>query len=533
MSSAYTIFVTKTCQDMETRKYPIGIQTFSEIITDNYVYIDKTKYVYDLVKYKNVFLSRPRRFGKSLLTTTLESYFLGRKELFKGLAIDTLETEWKVYPVLHFDMSWAKLGTIEDIGSMIDFQLTQYEKKYDVEKLSDNFGARLTNLIVSCYNQTGEKTVVLIDEYDSQLLNVIHDHDRLVPIRDFMRSFYSPLKACDQYLRFVFITGITKFSQLSIFSELNNLKNISMMPRYSAICGITQSEIESQLMDDVAALAEERNVTTAEALELLKRQYDGYHFSSKSEDIYNPFSLINALSDVDIHNYWFESGTPTFLVKLIKKFHMDLTMIDNAEAASSEFDAPTEGMTSILPVLYQSGYITIKDYNPYTERYRLGMPNKEVSYGLMHALIPYYVSPDTLKTSNTMIDMFVDLSHGDMDLALNRLKVFMTGLPYELENKTEKHFQTIIYVIFKMMTKFVDVEISTATGRIDMVLKTNKYIYVMEFKLDKSPEEAIAQIDSKDYLVPYSLDYRKKVEVGINFSSDTRTLDSWVIDEKE
>jgi hypothetical protein len=516
--------------EQKMRRYPIGIQTFSEIVTDNYMYVDKTKYVYDISRYKYVFLSRPRRFGKSLLTTTLESYFLARKELFKGLAVDGLETEWKKYPVLHFDMSWAKLGTIEDISAMIDYQLAKYEKTYDIPKSSDNFGTRLTNLIVGCAQKYGVKTVVLIDEYDSQLLNVIDQPEKLDTVRNFIRSFYSPLKACDEYLRFVFITGITKFSQLSIFSELNNLKNISMMPEYSAICGISQTEIEQNLMDDVGAMGDKMKISADKALALLKRTYDGYHFSDNAEDIYNPFSLINALNDRRINNYWFATGTPTFLVKLLKKFGMDLTMIDNAEATSSEFDAPTEGMTSILPILYQSGYITIKDYDSISDLYILGLPNKEVAYGLMHALIPFYVSPDTLTTSNTMTKMYTDLLQGDMDSALNRLKVFMAGLPYDLENKTEKHFQTIIFVIFKMMTKFVDVEIRTATGRIDMVLMTTTCIYVMEFKLDKSPEEALTQIDTKDYLVAYTLDERRKVKVGINFSSDTRTLDSWIIE---
>ncbi len=516
--------------EQNMRRYPIGIQTFSEIVTDNYMYVDKTKYVYDISRYKYVFLSRPRRFGKSLLTTTLESYFLARKELFKGLAVDGLETEWKKYPVLHFDMSWAKLGTIEDISAMIDYQLAKYEKIYDIPKSSDNFGTRLTNLIVGCAQKYGVKTVVLIDEYDSQLLNVIDQPEKLDTVRNFIRSFYSPLKACDEYLRFVFITGITKFSQLSIFSELNNLKNISMMPEYSAICGISQTEIEQNLMDDVGAMGDKMKISADKALALLKRTYDGYHFSDNAEDIYNPFSLINALNDRRINNYWFATGTPTFLVKLLKKFGMDLTMIDNAEATSSEFDAPTEGMTSILPILYQSGYITIKDYDSISDLYILGLPNKEVAYGLMHALIPFYVSPDTLTTSNTMTKMYTDLLQGDMDSALNRLKVFMAGLPYDLENKTEKHFQIIIFVIFKMMTKFVDVEIRTATGRIDMVLMTTTCIYVMEFKLDKSPEEALTQIDTKDYLVAYTLDERRKVKVGINFSSDTRTLDSWIIE---
>src|SRR5574344_23003 len=517
---------------METRRYPIGIQSFEKIRTGDYVYVDKTRYVYDIANtYSYVFLSRPRRFGKALLTTTLESYFLGRKELFKGLAIDSLETEWKTYPVLHFDMSWAKLGTIENVSMMLDDQLGTYERKYEIPKETDDCGGRLKKLIVGCAEKYATKTVVLIDEYASQLLKVIDEPDKLKDIRNFIRSFYAPLKACDDYLRFVFITGITKFSQLSIFSEINNLTNISMIPEYAAICGITQTELETQLTEGVKDLSQSEGVSYDDMMALLKRNYDGYHFSEESEDIYNPFSLMYVLGVKRIDNYWFASGTPTFLVKLIKKFGMDLTTIDNADALSSEFDAPTEGMTSILPILYQSGYITIKDYNQVTDFYRLGIPNKEVAFGLMNSLVPYYVSPDTLTTTNTMGKMYEELLHDNMDGALNRLKVFMAGLPYELENKTEKHFQTIIYVIFKMMTKYVDVEIRTATGRIDMVIMTKTCIYVMEFKLDKSAEEAIAQIDTKDYLVTYTQKKRKKVKVGINFSSKTRTLDRWIIHE--
>jgi hypothetical protein len=363
---------------METRRYPIGIQTFSEIITGNYVYVDKTKYIYELVNsFSYIFLNRPRRFGKSLLTTTLESYFLGKKELFKGLAIDSLETEWKTYPVLHFDMSWAKLGTIENLQAVIDDQLKSYESKYGITKDSEDFGVRLKKLIVDCSQKYGLQTVVLIDEYDAPLLNVIDDNDKLSNVRNFMRNFYAPLKACDQYLRFVFITGITKFSQLSIFSELNNLTNISMLPKFSAICGITQNELETNMKGGIAELGESEDMSYEEMLALLKRNYDGYHFSRKSEDIYNPFSLMYVFGTMNIDNYWFSSGTPTFLTKLLKRFDVDLTMIDNAEALSSEFDAPTEAMTSILPILYQSGYVTIKDYNRNTDIYRLDCQTKK------------------------------------------------------------------------------------------------------------------------------------------------------------
>src|SRR5574344_1606717 len=522
---------TKSCHDMETRRYPIGIQTFSEIITGNYVYVDKTKYVYDITQYKYVFLSRPRRFGKSLLTTTLESYFLGRKELFKGLAIDSLETEWKTYPVLHFDMSWAKLGTIENISAMIDSQLVDYEKKYGISKSSEDFGVRLKGLIVGCAQKYGEKTVVLIDEYDSQLLNVIDEPEKLKDVRNFIRSFYAPLKACDEYLRFVFITGITKFSQLSIFSELNNLTNISMVPKFSAICGISQREIESQLMDDIHRMSEKLKISQEEALALLKRTYDGYHFSEDAEDIYNPFSLINALNDSRVNNYWDASGTPTFLTKTLKHFNTDFTEIDGSIAAAEDFDAPTEAMTSMLPLLYQSGYLTIKDYDSMMNLYTLGFPNQEVRIGMLRSFIPYFITNETAKASVEIARIYADLLHDDMNSALTRLKVFMATVPYFAHTKSEGHYQSVIYIILSLLGQYIQSEVRTATGRIDAVLKTSTHIYVMEFKLDKSVEEAIAQIDTKDYLLPYTLDNRKLVKVGINFSSETRTLDNWIIQE--
>lgn len=514
---------------MEKRKYPIGIQTFSEIVNENYIYIDKTKYVYDIVNYKYVFLSRPRRFGKSLLTTTFESYFLAQKELFKGLAIDKLEKEWKQYPVLHFDLSLAKLGTVDNISAVLDDQLNFYEQKYGVEKDTDDYGVRLKKLIVNCAMKYGVNTVVLIDEYDAPLLAVINEENRLSAIRNFMRNFYAPLKACDRYLRFVFITGITKFSQLSIFSELNNLKNISMMPQYSAVCGISQKEMEVHLMDDVKTLADAQGVTLKEALELLKRQYDGYHFSGTSEDIYNPFSLINALNDRDINSYWYASGTPTFLVKSLQKFDTDFTQIDGSIAAVVDFDAPTENMTSMLPLLYQSGYLTIKNYDKITELYTLGYPNREVRTGMLRSFIPYFVTNETAKASVEIAGIYTDLRNDDMESALNRLKVFMATVPYFANTKSEGHYQSVIYIILSLLGQYIESEVRTATGRIDAVLKTDTCIYIMEFKLDKSPEEAIAQIDSKEYLIPYFKDKRKIIKVGINFCSEKRTLDRWII----
>ena len=383
--------------EQQQKFYPVGIQTFSEIIGKNYLYIDKTGYVYRMTHSasKYMFLSRPRRFGKSLLASTLHSYFEGRKELFKGLVIEKLETEWMSYPVFHFDMSLAKHVDRERLESMLNIQLYRYEEIYGRLDGEVMLNDRLTGLIQRAYQQTGKQVVVLIDEYDAPLLEVMHEDKNLPILRNVMRNFYSPLKACDPYLRYVFLTGITKFSQLSIFSELNNIKNISMDEPYAAICGITEEEIKEQMSYDLDLLAEKMQITRDEVLAKLKENYDGYHFTWPSPDIYNPFSLFNAFNDGKFNSYWFGSGTPTYLIEMLNKFGVLPSEIGGIEAVAAEFDAPTERMTSITPLLYQSGYITIKGYDSVFDIYTLDIPNKEVRIGLMRNLIPSYITNDT------------------------------------------------------------------------------------------------------------------------------------------
>jgi hypothetical protein len=383
--------------EQQQKFYPVGIQTFSEIIGKNYLYIDKTEYVYRMTHSasKYMFLSRPRRFGKSLLASTLHCYFEGRKELFKGLAIEKLETEWMSYPVFHFDMSLAKHVDRERLESMLNIQLYRYEEIYGRLDGEVMLNDRLTGLIQRAYQQTGKQVVVLIDEYDAPLLDVMHEDKNLPILRNVMRNFYSPLKACDPYLRYVFLTGITKFSQLSIFSELNNIKNISMDEPYAAICGITEEEIKEQMSYDLDLLAEKMQITRDEVLAKLKENYDGYHFTWPSPDIYNPFSLFNAFNDGKFNSYWFGSGTPTYLIEMLNKFGVLPSEIGGIEAVAAEFDAPTERMTSITPLLYQSGYITIKGYDSVFDIYTLDIPNKEVRIGLMRNLIPSYITNDT------------------------------------------------------------------------------------------------------------------------------------------
>ena len=383
---------------METKvlkRLPVGIQTYSEIVNLNCVYIDKTEYIYKMINLsKYIFLSRPRRFGKSLLVSTLQSYFEGKKELFKGLFIDSVEKDWTEYPVLRFDMSLAKHQTKEDLPRYLLYILEKNEDKFGLKSDIIDPNLRLTNLITTVYEQTGKQVVVLIDEYDAPLLDVAHEKVKLDDLRQIMRNFYSPLKACDPYLRFVFITGITKFSQLSIFSELNNLKNISMDPAFAAVCGISEEEIQTQMSDYLDDFAVHQEITREEAMTALKKQYDGYHFSWPSPDMYNPFSLLNAFQDRMLKSYWFESGTPTFLIEMMRMFNVKRSDIEEKWVVESAFNVTLENMNSILPVLYQTGCLTIKNCDKRIDLYRLDIPNQEVGSVLKEVILPRFVSTE-------------------------------------------------------------------------------------------------------------------------------------------
>jgi len=517
--------------------YPIGIQTFSEIRNNDFLYIDKTKYIYEITHPgKYVFLSRPRRFGKSLLTSTFDAYFSGRKDLFKGLAIEELEKEWKQYPVLHFSLASAKRGTVQDLEDIITMQLEDAESKYGIPQSETNITKRFTRLVKDIYEKTGTQVVVLIDEYDAPMLTVLHDSERLDQMRTELQAFYSPLKDLDPYLRFVFITGITKFSQLSIFSQLNNLNNISMLPQYAAICGITHEELVDNFQEGIQTLGEENDMTPEQVLAQLERIYDGYHFARKGPGVYNPFSLLSSMTNKDFDNYWFSTGTPTFLVNMLKHFHTDITEIDGSEAWASDFDAPTENMQSVLPLFYQSGYLTIKGYDPIIKRYTLGYPNEEVKVGLMRILIPYYVHTNTVEAGNAVAQMYLALRKDDMDGCLKAMQEFLTTIPYQ-ENTlkdaptTEGHFTAMLYVMFSLLNVYVFSQVRNAKGRLDILIETDTTIYVMELKLDGGLDKALRQIDEKDYTIPYQSDGRKVVKVAINFSTEERTIKEWKIEK--
>ena len=517
------------------RLYPVGLQTFSELRTKNYLYIDKTEYVYRMTNSasKYVFLSRPRRFGKSLLVSTLHAYFEGRKELFEGLAIESLEKEWTAYPVLRFDMSTAKHMDKITLEQELNLKLLRYERIYGKEGGEVNLNQRLQGLIERAYQQTGQPVVVLIDEYDAPLLDVVHEEKDLPVLRNVIRNFYSPLKACDPYLRFVFLTGITKFSQLSIFSELNNIENISMLPEYAAICGITQEEMETQMAPDLDVLAARLRKTREETLLKLKERYDGYHFTWPSPDIYNPFSLLNAFNQGRLNSYWFGSGTPTYLIEMLNKYHVIPQEIGERWVATSAFDAPTERMTSITPLLYQSGYITIKDYDELADLYYLDLPNKEVRIGLMESLLEGYVGRERDEAMTTVAFLSRAIIQDKMDEALRLLQTFLSTVPYCDNTDYEGHYQQMLYVIFSLTGKFVDVEIRTPRGRVDLVIRTATKLYLLELKLDKSADEAMHQIDLKNYPERFALCGLPIVKVGISFDREKKTLGEWRIENGE
>lgn len=518
--------------EFNIRRYPIGIQNFEELRNRNCVYVDKTELIYRLTNTDKVyFFSRPRRFGKSLLISTLEAYFQGKKELFEGLAMEQLEKDWTVYPVLHVDFSLTKYTTLFDLQEQLNLFLSRWELIYGKNEQEETPAARLQGIILRAYEKTGKQIVVLIDEYDAPLLDSNSDIPLQQQLRNEMRKFFSPLKGMGQYLRFLFITGISKFSQLSIFSELNNLKNISMRDDFSALCGITEQELLTQLKSDIERMAEANGETYQEACLHLKQRYDGYHFSKSCADIYNPFSLFNAFDAKEYKNYWFSTGTPTFLIDILKRADFDVRSLEGVEATDEQFDAPTEQITSPIPVLYQSGYLTIKGYDPAFQIYRLAYPNGEVRKGFIESLLPAYVQLPGQQNTFYVVSFIRDLLKGDIESCLERTRSFFASIPNDLENKTEKHYQTIFYLLFRLMGQYVDAEVKSAIGRADVVVKLQEAIYVFEFKYDGTPEEALAQIDSKQYAIPFQADGRKIVKIGVNFDSATRTIGGWIIKE--
>ena len=520
------------------RLYTAGIADFESIRQDGRIYVDKTDLIYRLTKESRfVFLSRPRRFGKSLLCSTLKYYFQGRKDLFEGLAIAELEKEWKQYPVLHFDLSacknkWEMQQVIVELHSQLDY----HEEKYGLAKTEGSPGTRFKQLIQNAYRQTGLKTVVILDEYDAPMLDYLHRSEELVEVRRIMQEFYQTVKICDADEQFVFITGITKFSQLSIFSTLNNLSNISMEPTYAALCGITKEELLTVFDEDIKALADENNCSKKEMIDQLKLNYDGYHFGKKSPDIYNPFSLMNVFRSKQLDYYWFSSGTPTFLFETMRRFGTKLLDLPQIEVSSTEFDVPTEGMTSALPLLYQTGYLTIKGYDFYSTRYTLDFPNAEVKVGFLENFLSRMmgINGDVRGFAG---DFYAHLMRHQTEEAMRCMQAYFASIPYlefgekELDDitKYEAYYEVLTYAVFSIFNYRTFTQVKVARGRTDLVVFMHDATYVLELKMHGTAEEALAQINSKDYAIPYQAEGKPVIKIGMVFSQETRTISEWKI----
>ena len=516
------------------RKMPIGIQSFEYIRRNDFVYVDKTALVYRLVTTgKPYFLSRPRRFGKSLLLSTFEAYFLGKRELFRGLAIEQLETEWAEHAVIHLSLNAAKYDSHQSLVNMLEYQLSEWEERYGSSGKGNSYSTRFMEVIKAAYARTGRGVVVLIDEYDKPLLNSFHDEALQDEFRKTLTAFYTVLKDADPWLRFVFITGVTKFAQMGIFSNLNQLNDISFTPQYSALCGLTLAEIEATFAPELETLAAANGQTREEAIARLTRQYDGYRFVRRPEPgLFNPFSVLSVLAYQEYENYWFSTGTPTFLVEMLKKTDYDLRELDGIHVLAASLSDDRADARNPVPMIYQSGYLTIKDYDERFQEYTLGFPNDEVRYGFLNFITPFY-TPVSQNDTGFYIGRFIrELEAGDVDACLTRMRAFFADIPYELNDRTERHYQVVFYLIFKLMGQFTDAEVRSARGRADAVVKTADTVYVFEFKLGGTAEEALAQIDDRGYLIPYTADGRRIVKVGVGFSATERNIDRWIIAEE-
>ena len=512
------------------RKLPIGIQSFEDLRRNNYLYVDKTELIYQLTTGgKTYFLSRPRRFGKSLLMSTLEAYFLGKKELFTGLAMETLETEWKEYPVLHLDLNARNYDSKEALFAILNQHLEKWETKYGDEKKDRSPEERFSYLLEKIHEASGSQVVILIDEYDKPLLQTIGNEKLQEQYKNILKAFYGVLKSADAHLRFVFLTGVTKFGQVSVFSDLNQLKDISMDARYATICGITDKELRRDFQPELEALAANEGLSYEEVCQKMKRMYDGYHFRHNMEGLYNPFSVLNALDSAEFGSYWFSTGTPTFLVQLLKETDYDLRNLEGIELPVNQFADYRADADYPIPVIYQSGYLTIKGYDKEFQSYTLGFPNEEVKYGFLNSLVPYYTGVSSNENLFNIRHFVNELRSGDANAFLTRLRAFFAGIPYELNDKTERHYQAIFYLVFRLLGQYMEVEERSAKGRADAVVKTKDYVYVFEFKLDGNVDEALKQIDEKGYLLPYSVDERKLLKIGVSFDSAERNIGEWKI----
>ena len=516
---------------MSGKIYPIGIQNFEKIRKDGYFYIDKTALVYQLVKTGSYyFLSRPRRFGKSLLISTLEAYFQGKKELFTGLAMEKLEKDWIEYPILHLDLNIEKYDTPESLNNILEKSLAKWEGLYGANPSERSLSLRFAGIIERACEQTGQRVAILIDEYDKPLLQAIGYDVLQNEFRNTLKPFYGALKTMDGCIKFAILTGVTKFGKVSVFSDLNNLDDISMREPYVSLCGVTEREIHDNLEEELHELAAIQQLTYEEVYAKLKDCYDGYHFVENTEGIYNPFSLLNTFKYNKFSNYWFETGTPTYLVELLKRTHYDLGRMAHVETDADVLNS-IYGDEDPIPVIFQSGYLTIKGYDKEFGLYRLGFPNKEVEEGFMKFLIPFYTRFNKVEAPFEIQRFVKELRAGDIDAFFKRLRSFFADTPYELVSELELHYQNVLFILYKLLGFYVKAERHTSDGRIDLVLQTDKFIYIMEFKLDGTAEEALQQINEKRYALPFEQDARRLFKIGVNFSNTTRNIEKWLVEE--
>jgi len=526
----------------QIRKLPVGIQTFERIRSENYIYVDKTQFVYELANLSRpYFLSRPRRFGKSLLLSTFRSYFEGKKDLFHGLALEKLEEKvakeenreaWIKYPVLYVDFNTGDFSSFEKLEETLSFRISEWEKEYDVHSEAKTIADRFSVVIETACKKTGCQVVVLVDEYDKPLLSVVDNVQLLDKYRMLLKSFYGILKSYDRFLRFVFLTGVTRFDKVSIFSDLNNLIDISMTEKYSAICGYTQNELESVFEPEIAQLAEKKKISHEECVVQLKKMYDGYHFTEDMLDIYNPFSTMSAFVNNNLGSYWFATGTPTFLVKMMQKTSFPLeTLEDGIDVDGTSLEGYRLNSEMPVPMLYQTGYLTIKDYESDIQAFTLGFPNNEVRYGFFKCLIPYYAGFENGTDKIEIVNFIKEIRSGQVEKFMKRIQGIFAASPKETSQKYyELNAQAFFWLIFKLIGQFIHCEVQNGEGRSDAVVWTKDVIYIFEFKLDGSSEEAMIQINSKNYAISYETDGRKITKIGANFSSETRNLTDWLVE---
>ena len=516
---------------MSSKIYPIGIQNFEKIRKDGYFYIDKTALVYQLAKTGcYYFLNRPRRFGKSLLISTLEAYFQGKQELFEGLAIDKLEKDWIKYPILHLDLNIGKYDAPESLNQILNDHLTHWEELYGSRPSEVSLALRFAGIIERACKQAGQRVVILVDEYDKPMLQAIGNEELQKKFRDTLKPFYGALKTMDGCIKFAFLTGVTKFGKVSVFSDLNNLDDISMRKDYVEICGVSDQEIHENLETELHEFADARGITYDRLCTELKDCYDGYHFTHNSIGIYNPFSLLNAFKYKEFGSYWFETGTPTYLVKLLKKHHYDLERMAHEETDAQVLNSIDSESTNPIPVIYQSGYLTIKGYDERFGIYRLGFPNREVEEGFIRFLLPFYANVNKVESPFEVQKFVREVETGDYDSFFHRLQSFFADTTYEVIREQELHYENVLFIVFKQVGFYTKVEYHTNDGRIDLVLQTEKFIYIMEFKLNGTAEEALQQINDKRYALPFEADGRKLFKIGINFSEKTRNIEKWVVE---